>query len=79
MIIRDDPLEKLPPRRHDRNGGHYAATTAGFPFVDDWFDYAAHDAYVEQGHCPVVEYNKQWCAGGWTHATAHHRGRGPRL
>lgn len=42
--------------------GHYAVDWIGMQYRPAGeFNWEAHDAWVEQGHCPVVSMSKAWC------------------
>lgn len=72
----DDKHPPLPPRQEN---GHYAAGTDGRQYQPAGnFDYAAHDRWVEAGHCPVVASSKAYCSSA-PHEREFTPHRSPRL
>jgi hypothetical protein len=60
------------PRRQPN--GHYAIDYLGHQYQPAGnFDFAAHDNWVKQGHCPVVSWTKAWC-GNKPHGPAVRHG-----
>ena len=61
---RDEP--RLQPN------GHYAVNHLGHPYQPAGnFGFAAHDKWVQAGHCPVVALSKAWCSSRPGHALRH--------
>ena len=63
--------------------GHFAVNARGLPYHPAGnFDFAAHDRWVSEGHCPIVSASKAWCSLRAGHQGQHGspviRGDSPR-
>lgn len=68
-------MQTAKPQR--REHGHYATDQGGHAY---WpagaFNFDAHDAHVESGHCPVVSWTKAWCTRRWHDGLMAHHSQG---